>query len=382
MKHAITRIATLLLAPLVATHAADSAAAAGWMPRAEDATQLWWVGGSPQVFNSQLPPKEETLCFRYGSEKLLFDTKRVRPVDGVWECAVVAEGRRYDCTGRGEVKDEFFQSVRFVESGRFFQRVIIEDLKFADAEGREFPGRVRLEITAWPDRLAFRLEGDGEARLELRRGEKTATGTRSVLLEVVNQPSTARVESELAVTFYEALGCHRIALPEKPWSNAGGTYYPEEHLDRIDRWRVTLRNDADEPTVARLMFTQQKHLPITGFTPMLCEPDGTPTGIAGAGFEKLAPPSGERQSSARGDVVSWLRLGAGATQVEEGFRLSKWSMPATAACARHRTRSSVSSAGGTISFGIRRRWAALARASASSRGACKGAVSSRMCVRS
>jgi hypothetical protein len=70
-----------------------------------------------------------------------------------------------------------------------------------------------------------------------------------------------------------------LALPEEPWSNAGGTYYPEEHLDRIDRWRVTLRNDGAEPTVARLMFIQQKHLPITGFTPMLCEPDGTPTGI-------------------------------------------------------------------------------------------------------
>jgi hypothetical protein len=279
MTHSLTLLSTLLLAPLAALHAADSGTLAAWMPRAEDGTQLWWVEGSPQVFNSQLPPTEETLCFRYGGDKLLFDTKRVRPVDGVWACAVVAEERRYKCTGRGAVKDEFFQPVRFVESGRFFQRVIIEDLKFADAEGREFSGRARLEITAWPDRLAFRLECDGEAKLELRRGEKTVAGTKSVLLEIANQPSTAAVESELPVTFDEALGCHRIALPEKPWSNASGTYYPEEHLDRVDRWRVTLRNDADTPTVARMMFTQQKHLPITGFTPMLCEPDGTPTGL-------------------------------------------------------------------------------------------------------
>lgn len=275
----LTLLATLLLAPLAVLSAEDGAAPAAWMPRAEDGTQLWWVEGSPRVFNSQVLPKEETLCFRYGSEKLLFDTKRVRPVDGTWECAVVTDGRRYDCTGRGVVSDEFFQPVRFVESGRFFQRVILEDLKFADAEGREFGGRARLEITAWTDRLAFRLECDGEARLELRRGDKKVEGTKSVLLEVVNQPSTATVESELPLTFDEALGCHRLALPEKPWSNAKRTYYPEEHLDRVDRWRVTLRNDADTPTVARLMFTQQKHLPITGFTPMLCEPDGTPTGI-------------------------------------------------------------------------------------------------------
>ena len=269
----------LLLAAVAALPAGDLAPPTAWMPRAADGTQLWWVEGAPVVFNSALRPNEETLCFLYGGEKLLFDTKRVRPVDGTWECAVVADGRRYDCTGCGVVKDAFFQPVRFVESGRFFQRVIIDNLKFADAEGREFDGQARLEITAWTDRLAFRLECDGAARLELRRGERKVEGTKSVLLEVVNQPSTSAVESELPVTFDEALGCHRLALPEKPLSNAGGTFYPEEHLDRVDRSRVTLRNDGDTPTVARLMFTQQKHLPITGFTPMLCDPDGTPTGI-------------------------------------------------------------------------------------------------------
>ena len=171
------------------------------------------------------------------------------------------------------------KAVRFVESGRFFQRVVIEGLTFADAEGKVFGGTVRLEISVWPDRLAFRLESEGDAVLELRHGEKKVSGGRSVLLEVLSGTSKAVVESELVVTKDEALGCHRLALPEKPWSNAGGTYYPEEHLDRIDRWRVTLRNEGDEPTVARLMFTQQKHLPITGFTPILCEADGTPTGL-------------------------------------------------------------------------------------------------------
>jgi hypothetical protein len=279
MKHTFPTLALLLLAPLAATHAADLPSPAAWMPRAEDGTQLWWVDGSPRAFNSEVAPKDETLCFQYGGRKMLFDTKLVRAVDGEWECVVVADGRRHHCTGHGVVKDGFFEPVRFVESGRFFQRVIIEDLKFADAEGREYGGRAWLEITAWPDRLAFRLESAGEAGLELRHGEKKVTGAKSVMLEVGSHLSTAAVESELPVTSDEALGCHRLALPEQPWSNAGGTYYPEEHLDRIDRWRVTLRNDADQPTVARLMFTQQKHLPITGFTPMLCEPDGTPTGI-------------------------------------------------------------------------------------------------------
>jgi hypothetical protein len=40
-----------------------------------------------------------------------------------------------------------------------------------------------------------------------------------------------------------------------------------------------LRNTSDRPAVARLMFTQQHHINLTGFTPMLCEADGTPTGL-------------------------------------------------------------------------------------------------------
>jgi hypothetical protein len=210
---------------------------------------------------------------------VLFDTRRVRPVEGEWECAVIAEGRRFACTGHLQPKDEFLQPVRFVESGRFFQRVVIEGLTFADAEGKAFSGAARLEISVWPDRLTFHLESESDAMLELLQGAKKVSGSRSLALEMFAGGAKAVVESELPVTHDETLGCHRLELPEKPWSNAGGTYYPEEHLDRIDRWRVTLRNDADTPTVARLMFTQQKHLPITGFTPMLCEPDGTPTGI-------------------------------------------------------------------------------------------------------
>ena len=250
-----------------------------WMPQVEDRTALGWVEGPPRMFGSEVRTKEEILSFQFGKETMRFDTRRLRPVEGEWECAVIVEGRRFVYNGHTQPADEWQQPVRFVESGRFFQRVVIEGLTFADAEGKAFKGTARLEISVWPDRFAFRLESESDAVMELRHGEKKLSGSRSVLLEVLAGASKAVVDSELAVTRDEALGCHRLALPEKPWSNAGGTYYPEEHLDRIDRWRVTLRNDADEPTVARLMFTQQKHLPITGFTPMLCEPDGTPTGL-------------------------------------------------------------------------------------------------------
>ena len=91
-----------------------------WMPRVDDQTGLWWVNGPPKGFQSEAQPKEEILCFQLGGKEVLFDTRRVRPVEGEWECAVIAEGRRFACTGHLQPKDEFLQPVRFVESGRFF----------------------------------------------------------------------------------------------------------------------------------------------------------------------------------------------------------------------------------------------------------------------
>ncbi len=270
-----TCISLSLFAPVLAAEPS----LVDWMPRVEDQTGLWWVNGPPTMFQRAERTTEEVLGFQFGKQTMLFDTRRVRPVEGEWECAVIADGRRFACNGHRQPEDEWKQPVRFVESGRFFQRVVIVGLTFADAEGKAFNGKARLEISAWPDRLAFRLESESGEAMELRHGEKKVMGSRSVLLEVLASASKAVVESELRVTRDDALGCHRLALPEERWSNAGGTFYPEEHLDRIDRWRVTLRNEADQPTVARLMFTQEKHLPITGFTPMLCEVDGTPTGI-------------------------------------------------------------------------------------------------------
>ena len=57
-----------------------------------------------------------------------------------------------------EPKDEFFQPVRFVETGRFFQRVRIEGLQFASADGTRLEAGASLELTLWPDRLSVSVE--------------------------------------------------------------------------------------------------------------------------------------------------------------------------------------------------------------------------------
>ena len=307
-----------LLLPVGLRAAAALDARIALMPHTEDYTLLWWADGPPHFLGSKAPPATETLCLQSGSWGLALDAKRVRVLRAgtwaapmgweqavqpgrtaladlpavAWDCALSVAGSKFTCVGHMESKDEFFQPVRFVESGRFFQRVVIEGLKFADGSGQELACAARLEISAWPDRLAMRLELEpkelpADSHVDLRLGEQRAsaplTAKTSVLVEVFGDSAAARphVEADAALTpgFDAGLGSQTLALPEKPWSNAQGTYYPEEHLDRLDRWPVTLRNDSDRPTVARLLFTQQRDLPITGFTPMLCEADGTPTGL-------------------------------------------------------------------------------------------------------
>ncbi len=312
----MTRILFILLGILALPLASLRAAEPAPMPRVEDYTLLWWADGPPRFLTSQTPPATQTLCLQSGSWGLAFDTRLVRALragrlpapmgitaatqpgraaladlpPATWDCAVVVGGERFSCSGRAEPKDEFLQPVRFIESGRFLQRVVIDDLIFTNGQGHRLAGTARLRISAWPDQLAFCLEvepeGAVEGSVELRFNEHRATARlaakSTVQLEAFAEAAPRpQVEAGpgLAVAFDEPLACHRIALPEKPWSNAKGTYYPEEHLDRLDRWPLTLRNDTDRETVARLQFTQKNHLPITGFTPMLCDPDGTPTGL-------------------------------------------------------------------------------------------------------
>ncbi len=284
-------------------------------------TSLWWTEGPPNYLFLKGPGPAPVLCLRSGEIGVLLDTKSLRLVragrfaepmakDAALdagtqplmalpavdlELSVNCTGTTFRCTGRGPApKDEFFQPVRFVETGRFFQRVAIEGLRFAAADGSPLGADGRLEIALWPDRLSLSLELDGpsaprEGELVIAAAGKRASASlaeaRGVTLELFGRapaPPPAQVEADpdLAVSFDAALGCHVLRLPEKPWSNAQGTPYPEEHLDRLDRWRLTLRNAGDRDTVARLMFVQEKELPITGFTPMLCDPDGTPSGLA------------------------------------------------------------------------------------------------------
>jgi hypothetical protein len=310
----------LILLGLASAFQMGLAGAAEVSLRGSDFTAMWWADGPPSYLTMKGPPPPPLLCLRSGEIGLLLDTKNLRflhagrfraaqsksaalaaatePVVALpgleLRLSVTRAGEIFACTGRGpEPKDEFFQPVRFVESGRFVQRVMVTGLQFATADGTRLETGGRLEIALWPDRLSLSLELDSpdmarEGELAITAGDRRASvplaQARRATLEVFGPkpeplPPVIEADPALAVSLDSMLGCHTVRLPEEPWSNARGTYYPEEHLDRLDRWRLTLRNDTERETVARLMFVQERRLPITGFTPMLCDLDGTPSGL-------------------------------------------------------------------------------------------------------
>ena len=199
-------------------------------------------------------------------------------------------------------------SVRFVEYGRYFQRVLIANLRFRPEAGDVSELAARLEIAAWSDRvtLALYVEEKGGVTAESLRPSLQVDGQTSVLLPIQTNDNQVREAGCLLRLFpvaesagsgtsevtarslnndivpevrhSEALGCDQLIMRGPKWSNAKDTYYPEEHLDRFDQWEVTLANPGEKTRNFRLQFDNAP-MPITGFTPMLLDADGEPVGI-------------------------------------------------------------------------------------------------------
>ena len=290
-----------------------------FMPRPEDFTLLWWANGPQRYHSMTAPAPEPLLCLQSGTIGLVVDTKTLRLLHvgkfakrqdleralqhgdstlfklpaRTLELSVQSRGKRFLCAGRGELpKDDFYFPVRFVESGHFFQRVAIEGLEFKDAAGSLLEAKGRLEIALWPDRalLSFEMEKGGadlEGELSLAAGERRASKplkTRQpAVLELLGpdraRPPGVETDDALLVGRDEATGCTVLKLPERTWKSRKGSYYPEEELDRLDRWRFSVRNDGEREATVPIMFVDEHPPAITGFSPLLGDADGMPTGI-------------------------------------------------------------------------------------------------------
>ncbi len=289
----------------------------GFAPRAEDFTLLWWDQGAPYYLTMREKGPEQILCMQSGVGGVMLDTRSLRllhvgrftqvmdmaaalqhgPQDlaqlpaADLQLQITHDGVTYRCAGRGEdPKDEFYFPVRFIESGRNLQRVAIEGIQFVadDQQPREINGR--LEIAFWPDRctLTFSLDvpaqwhaGEIAIVVEGRRVAAPLAPGCTVTTQLLTPQTLAEpVPPEGIDAQWDAgLGAFVTRLPMPPWKNSQGTYYPSDELDRLDRWPLVLRNDSDHDTVVPLMFVPENMPAITGLTPMLCDADGTPTGL-------------------------------------------------------------------------------------------------------
>ena len=288
-------------------------------PHPEDFTLLWWADGPERFAGMKTPPAEALLCLQSGTLGLALDVRGLRlrhagrfskPLDLEHvlgrgnadlfrlpplplEISVRQGDRKFTCRGRsGLPEDDFYYPVRFVESGRFLQRVALENLEFADGAGERFVHKGWLEIALWPDRATLSVgllttndppEGMIEVAVGERRASAPLSAPRMVVLELFgprnSQASVIDTDGPMQLGHDEGLGCAILTLPHQKWVNAKGTAYPEEELDRLDRWRFTARNDTDRESTLPIMFIDTRPPAITGFTPMLCDADGTPTGI-------------------------------------------------------------------------------------------------------
>ena len=286
-------------------------------PNPEDFTMIWWQDGSPYFYKMAEPAPQPILNLVSGSIGCSIHTKSLQflhigrfkktmdrnaaidawqnAIDALPPLALAVQIKQsndiYKLEGRGpDPKDAFFQPVQFIENGAVFQRVAIENISFATSDGIKLKGKGRMEISLWPDRLMLAVEYDAQpgeqgilsVEVNKKRVDTPLNNSTRVYLPIFGGAAKSGIlepDKELRSNWDESLGCWQIRLPEKPWSNDKRTYYPEEHLDRLDRWPIKLRNQTENEITLPLMFVQENHLPITGFVPMLCYPDGSPAGI-------------------------------------------------------------------------------------------------------
>ncbi len=295
---------------------ADNAAA--WMPHAEDFALMWWADGPPDYFTMRNPPPRQVLCMQSGSLGVMLDTQTLQLLhagrfprvmdmqsalerghqtlselpEQALELRITHAGKVFRCSGRGQPpRDQFYFPIRFIESGRHLQRVVIEGLEFAADDGEQLDATGHLQLAFWPDRCVLTLSldapvtwRDGDVTLAAadRSASKSLSDGREVTLELfapVCEPAEIEVDGQVKVTWDEKLGAFLVPLPTEPWQNTRGTYYSVDELDRLDRWRFTLANDSDHESIAPVMFVPEPMRAITGLTPLLCDGDGTPTGI-------------------------------------------------------------------------------------------------------
>ena len=327
-------------------------AVADTVPRLGDHTVLSWREGPPYLThalpadarNAGYSSERRFLRLATGHFAADFDTEKiaitgfVRRAAPAGEADVVREtlaaaplppaqlrleirvgDRSYLCTGRaplalnarGQPSVPLEFPVRLIESGRFFQKFTLHDLEFRSAGGQRLPVDARLEVSAWPDRLALLLvvrpeESLASAHMILRL--QTATGPdelsdtaaatwtepteqRAVLTvpitserlsgpdDIVVRVEPANPSGRATVVWNAGELAPSVRLEAPPWPMSREGNYPESMLDEWESYAVTLENHSARPQHVGLNFDHIPAKSIIGYVPMVVDARGIPTGL-------------------------------------------------------------------------------------------------------
>ena len=204
-------------------------------------------------------------------------------------------GKNYTCTS-AIVQDTSNQYVRLIESGQFVQRV--DHLGVVFRRRGEAAVFGRFEVTAWPDRVVFKLDLTGipgvtRTRIQLtspsgrvHQSDESSDQTWLALQPQMDQTIEAwhasatireainlRTDQALNVRFDEDEVALHIDVP------ADSVKYPAA-THRVDEYVIEVYNPTDSYSNIPLVFDQVVPRAVTGTVMTLCEEeDGRPTGI-------------------------------------------------------------------------------------------------------
>lgn len=211
--------------------------------------------------------------------------------------AVTKDGVEYTCTG-ADMQASGGQVVRLIESNRYVQRFDHLGLIFEDSSGNVLAESGRFEMTAWADRVAFKLDFSGVAGVTETSvkvvsplsvvHENVVTGDSAVLaiqphLDTtlsawnVNDYVTEATVLGSATALNVEFDADEYALHIDVAS--GGVSYPRD-VDRVDEFVVEITNPGISAENIPLIFAQPSPRAITGTVMTMCEEaDGRPLGI-------------------------------------------------------------------------------------------------------
>ena len=200
---------------------------------------------------------------------------------------------RYTCTS-GIVQDDNNQYIRFIQGGQYVQRFDHTRLEFTAPSGEKIYGR--LEVTAWPDHVSFQLDFTGQNSI-------TGTG-----IEIISPQGTTHSalsnddKVSLSVVPQKDQSYNKLDVPNyisalKNWNgvNLSSQWDNDEMAIKLDvptpnfsqrnakntvhEYTFRATNPTDQAADIPVIFEPGRPRAVTGTMMLLCNEDGSPSGI-------------------------------------------------------------------------------------------------------